>query len=290
MKKIVLITEKYGDLGNRLFRFARIFSLKEQFSFYLIDLTFFQYSYLYAPKRLLLAVLFVMLQLFNNNRLKRIEKHFSSLKWVTILKESAAASEGKFLPAQQLKKEIEAASSPLILLSKGSFFFECRSVSFEVKEKLRLIFRLKKKYLSQAQDLLRKKEQKASNKIYIGVHLRQGDYKAHAGGIYYFEEAVYAASMRHLLKTYQGAGVIVFVLITKEKINLRDFEELPFEFFENQPIGVDQALLQFCDYIISPKSTFSAWPSFLYNIPQAIIQSKIKPLEWSDFQIADLSS
>lgn len=289
MKKIVIITEKFGELGNRLFRFARIFSLTEEASFYLVDLTFFQYSYLYAPKNYFLAFLFIALQFLNNQRLKAVEKYLSSSKWVTLLKGPPRQRGDEILPIHEIKDEIEAASMPLLLLKEGGFFFSCHDMARSTKEKLRRIFHLKKKYLSKAESLLQKKEGAFLEKKYVGVHLRQGDYKTYADGIYYFEEAVYAASMRHLLATYQGPGSITFVLITKEKIHLRDFEGLPFQFFENQSIGVDQALLQLCDYIISPKSTFSSWASFLYDIPQGIIQSRTIPLEWSDFQVAEAS-
>ena len=290
MKKVIIITEKYGELGNRLFRFARFFSFAQREKYYLFDLTFFQYSYLYAPRNFFVALFFVALRLLNNQRLKKIEKKLSVSPRVISWRVTPEQEKAKVIEFSRLEKVMNETSRRILLFTKGSFFFWCGGIEEQMKERLQGIFRLKSKYLKTAQTLLNQAGIASQKNKIVAVHIRQGDYKIFAGGIYYFEEAVYAASMRNLLATHQGSGTIAFVLITKEKINLQDFEGLPFEFFENQSIGVDQALLQLCDYIISPKSTFSSWPSFLYNIPQGIIQNKNIPLEWSDFQVAEALS
>jgi len=288
LKKVIVITEKYGELGNRLFRFARIFSLTQKEKCGLLDLTFFQYSYLYAPKNFFIAFLFMSLQLLNNQRLKKIEKKLSVSPRVVSWKVMPEQEEGRCVEISQLKKIIDATLVRVVLFTKGSFFFRCDEIEERTKEKLRRIFRLKSRYLVTAKALLKKAGVLSQQNKIVAVHIRQGDYKIFANGIYYFEEAIYASCMKHLAATSSGKNLI-FILLTKETIKLQAFEGLPFCFFGNQSIGVDQALLQLCDYIISPPSTFSAWPSFLYNIPQAIIRSKTTPLEWSDFRIADTS-
>ena len=288
MKKIFIITEKYGALGNRLFRFARIFSLAQREKYCLLDLTFFQYSYLYAPRNFFVALFFIALQLLNNQRLKKIEKKLSASPRVISWKVMPEQAEGSSIEISQLKKIIDSTLRRVVLFTRGSFFFRCGEIEEQTKERLRGIFRLKSRYRKTAQAFLNQAGIMSQKNKIIAVHIRQGDYKFFAGGVHYFEEAVYASCMKHLLATFQETN-LTFILLTEEVIDLQPFDGLPYHFFGNQSIGVDQALLQLSNYIISPQSTFSAWPSFLYNIPQAIIRSKTTPLEWSDFRIANTS-
>lgn len=289
MKKCIIITEKYGDLGNRLFRFARFFSLAQKEKYRLIDLTFFQYAYLYSPRNKWHKFFFIILQLLNNKRLKKIEKFFLRLPCIEIWKLFPEQEHGIPIPLSVLKKKMQESWSQVILFVTGGFFFKAEAVEEDQKKKLQEVFRLKSQYLNTAKILLAKARENRERSKIVAVHIRQGDYKFFAEGMHYFEERIYAACMRHLFET-KGVNDVVFILITKEAINLKAFEGLPYYFFGHQSIGVDQALLQFADCIISPSSTFSAWASFLYNIPQGIINSKTDLLTWQQFRVASINS
>ena len=263
MNKFIIITEKYGALGNRLFRFARFFSFTQKERYYLIDLTFFQYSYLYTPKNFLIRFFFIGLQFLNNERLKKIE-HFLSLESkITSWQLLSDQEKGEAVPISILAQFMKAMKSRGLLLTYGSFFFRSNGLEESSKKKLRTIFQLKPRYRNKAKQLL------GSNKLFsqknkiVAVHIRQGDYKLFDGGKHYFEEKVYASCMRHLLATSQE-HTLAFILITKEAIDLQAFEGLPVCFFGEQSIGVDQALLQFADYILSPERKFlmSKWLRF----------------------------
>lgn len=283
-KKIILVTEKYGQLGNRLVRFARLFSLAEQEGALLIDLSLFQYSYLFTPKDLGTALLFRALRFLNNKRLKKLECYLSSSKYVKCSHINDYTDRSCSISSLVLKKDIQESSQRIILLTKNSFFVK-GSPAIQ-KMSLSHIFTLKKKYLCKAKKLLSLLSITDRNLI-VAVHIRQGEYKEFNNGSYYFEEEVYAESMRSLLSSYTNHNrPLQFILITKENIRLDPFEGLPFHFFGSQSIGVDQALLQQSDYIISTWSTFSMWPSFLHDIPQGIISNKSIPLTWNDFNIA----
>lgn len=237
MKKCIVITEKYGELGNRLFRFARLFSSTQKEKCHLIDLTFFQYSYLYDPKNFLIRFFLKALQLINNKRLKKIEKIFSRLPSTEVWKSTEEQERGEAIPLTFLQKKMREGSSRVILFVKGSFFFKSEKIDETQKEKLRKIFQLKSNYLNAARTLLaRAKEGRPQCKVVV-VHLRQGDYKLFAGGRHYFEEEVYAACMRHLLKTAEFRD-IVFILITKETISLEAFDGLPYYFQEKHSLKI----------------------------------------------------
>ncbi|MFZ4116166.1 MAG: hypothetical protein ACOYK6_05520 [Chthoniobacterales bacterium] len=294
--KLLIVTEKYGDFGNRLGRFARLFSVAEQEGAWLIDLSLFQYSYLFAPKNFAASLFFRALSFLNDHRLKKLERYLSRSKYVTLSHATAARVEGEFFPSSELQQEIRASSRAILLLTKNSFFVQMHETAIKknskapIKYKLSELFLLRKKYLCTAKKLIATITPRSTNILLVAVHIRQGDYKTWNNGAYYFEEEVYAASMRNLLLTYENQRrPLHFMLITEAAIRLDAFEGLPFHFFGPQSIGVDQALLQQSNTIISTLSTFSMWASFLHDIPQGIIFTKDIPLCWNDLKVADLS-
>jgi hypothetical protein len=289
--KLLIVTEKYGDFGNRMGRFARLFSVAEQEGALLIDLSLFQYSYLFAPKNLAVALLFRGLSFLNDHRLKKLERYLSRSKYVTLSRVTAAREEGEVFPSLELQQEIRESSRAIVLLTKNSYFVQMnKSSKASIKKKLSELFVLHKKYRHEAKKLIATIKPRLTDILLVAVHIRHGDYKTWRDGACYFEEEVYAASMRKLLLTYDNKGrPLHFILITEAGIRLEAFEGLPFHFFGSQSIGVDQALLQQSDYIISTLSTFSMWPSFLHDIPQGIISTKSVPLNWNDFKVATLS-
>lgn len=289
MKKCIIITEKYGDLGNRLFRFARFFSFLQKEKYHFIDLTLFQYSHLYNPENVVMRFLFFGLQLLNNKRLKKIESILSRSSKINIWGLLPDQEHGEAIPISALAQFMKTMKRQGVLFIKGSFFFSCDDVEEQVKEKLRAIFRLKSQYLKRAKQLLESRKIFSQKNKIVAVHVRQGDYEFFDGGKHYFKEEVYASCMRHLLTTAQERN-LVFILITKEELDLKPFDGLPFYFFGKQSVGIDQALLQFADYIVSPKSTFSSWASFLYNIPRAVIRDKTIVPTWDEFSPATVNS
>lgn len=111
------------------------------------------------------------------------------------------------------------------------------------------------------------------NTVYVGVHMRRGDYIKWRNGTYYFDDAVYKKYMYQIRDELKNRSC-VFFLFSNEPINKSFFREEGFEVVT--PSGnaeEDFHLLANMNYIMGPPSTFSGVASFLGNIPRYIIHN-----------------
>jgi len=279
--KLLVILEKYGDLGNRLFRYARFFSAIPRFVI-LIDLSFYQYAYLFEPQKLVYNIYFKALSLLNKKRLNLIQD-FLNNRFVSkemILPDPGSATD--FVKSEKVFMLINKSNKSIHHIKKHSFYCTGNIFSQAKKKKLQRIFTLKDKYTNQALELLKIKK---INAKLIGVHIRRGDYKIFANGKFFFSDEVYVASIVNLTKNACTDAVYQFLLISNEVVDTNNYSGIDYLYFGMQDVGVDQALLLQCDYIIGVESTFSGWVSFINDIPIAIINNEIDTLQWDNFSI-----
>jgi hypothetical protein len=101
--------------------------------------------------------------------------------------------------------------------------------------------------------------------LVIGVHIRQGDYRAWKKGRCFFSVSQYAGWMRELADQCPGQRVS-FLVCSDEPRHAEEFPGLSVGFGPGSPMGDLYALAQ-CDYIMGAVSTFSQWASFYGNKP-----------------------
>lgn len=120
----------------------------------------------------------------------------------------------------------------------------------------------------------------------VGVHIRQGDYKAFYGGRFFFSTSEYLNAMQRLISIFEDSE-ITFVVVSDQLQDPHAFSELPVNVMvSTESAPVDLALLARCDYIVGPPSTFSLWSSFQGQVPIHLITDMSRPFGLSDFQIA----
>ena len=112
--------------------------------------------------------------------------------------------------------------------------------------------------------------------ILIGVHIRRKDYISWQNGAYYFDDTVYKRFMDMMCHQLESTGRrIVFLLFSDENIDLSNYHSDGYEIhLERGSAMQDFYMLSYCDYLISPPSTFSGLASFLGNVPRFIISDK----------------
>lgn len=102
--------------------------------------------------------------------------------------------------------------------------------------------------------------------VLIGVHIRQTDFKEHAGGKYYFTTQNYEELMKHCQSLFLPAKV-AFLVVSDEPHDASDFEGLSCFFGSGVDIE-DMYCLGYCDYIVgSIASSYSTWPAVLFQKP-----------------------
>ncbi len=141
-------------------------------------------------------------------------------------------------------------------------------------EVLKNIYSFDKRFLSRKSNSLKEFliNQKSKGKYIIGVHIRRGDYKEWNKGKYYFEDVFYKDIITSLReKLIKDSKKPYFVIVSNEK-KMIDIEA---DYFSEGSWKDDQIILQSCDLIVGPPSTFSMWASYISKIPLIELNSNI---------------
>lgn len=112
------------------------------------------------------------------------------------------------------------------------------------------------------------KTRRAQASIWIGVHVRRGDYKDFHNGKYYFEDKTYLTLAIQAAQYFTRQGKTVGIIgFSNEALNWPDqIDGIPVL----TPKGTwweDYLSMSLCDLIIGPPSTFSGAASFAGDVP-----------------------
>ena len=281
--QIIFITDKFGDLGNRLFRFARFYCCKPQ-SVFLCDLSFYQYAYIYSPKNWLYFLTFKILSLLSRNLFLNIVKQIKKYCIEINLISGPENNNNNF--SSDVFDGTKKFQSRFFFVNQFSYYYKSKNISLKSKQKLKSIFNIKHKYRNKARELLHFSEGRS---VLVGVHMRRGDYREFNDGVFYYDDETYLKNIFSLKNTYNGSKRLKFLLISNERINLENYGSVDYLHFGMQDAPVDMSLLQSCDYILAPPSTFSGWCSFLHDIPICILYDKKILCSWGDFKPSDVN-
>ena len=167
-------------------------------------------------------------------------------------------------------------------LTKGWFFRypDVDRVSF--LGALGSFFSLSEPYASRVAAIVRRA--KTASDVLIGVHIRQSDFRKHAGGKYFHTTKDYARLMEQTSRLFPRQNV-GFLVVSDEPKSALDFPGLRCHFGSGQEVE-DMYSLGGCDYIIgSAASSFSLWPAVLFQKPTyRVLDPKQTPTK-DDFKI-----
>ncbi len=121
--------------------------------------------------------------------------------------------------------------------------------------------------------------------LLIGVHIRRGDYREFRGGLYYREDSEYAEAMTRLQQMH-SSKTIIFLLCSNEPIAANAFPGFHWRLGTNHLVEDLYALAE-CDYLIGPPSTFSQWASFYGQVPLYQMRKSKELVSLNQFDVAD---
>ena len=124
---------------------------------------------------------------------------------------------------------------------------------------------------------------RASADLVIGVHVRQGDYAEFEDGRYLYSVEQYAQVMTRLVSLHSERRV-GFVVCSNEDLSLDAFGALPVTFGLGR-IDDDLHTLARCDLLVGPPSTFTAWASFMGDVPLAFVNDPDASHTRDDFRV-----
>ena len=101
--------------------------------------------------------------------------------------------------------------------------------------------------------------------VLVGVHVRHGDYAAYAGGRHFHPVEAYARLIERLAGLFPGRRP-GFVVCSDDPASCTALRGARVTAGPGHMVEDMYALAQ-CDYIVGPPSTFSAWASFYGEVP-----------------------
>lgn len=127
---------------------------------------------------------------------------------------------------------------------------------------------------------------RGNNPLIVGVHVRRGDYQTFMNGEYFFDDDIYAAAMRKIQELWFPADPL-FLLCSDAPLQAKAYSGLRHVVLGTTAIA-DMFALSLCDLMVGPKSTFSAWASFIGSVPRYIMRGgATQPTCREDFWICD---
>ena len=129
--------------------------------------------------------------------------------------------------------------------------------------------------------------------IRLGVHIRRGDYKEWGGGMYYYEDDVYASYINAFARTMQGKDIEVYLSTNDPQVTAETYAKLvPSPAVHVHLLGGNAAedlfMLSECDYIIGPPSTYSLVAAMYRDIPLCRMdQTNAETMSLEDFKLFD---
>jgi hypothetical protein len=118
--------------------------------------------------------------------------------------------------------------------------------------------------------------------VLVGVHIRQGDYRGFEGGRYFYGSGEYARMMGEAESLFAGRRV-GFLICSNVRQDEAVFAGLhytsgPGHFVE------DMYALAGCDYIVGPPSTYTLWASFYGGAPLYHVREGSAAVALEDFR------
>ena len=296
---MVIICNKSGQLGNRLFQYAHILANARENNYCVVNLMFDEYIQFFPALYTITTC---------PNRTRKNQQHYNKVKfkiayyadrvvfkffyytkWYNSFFHSFFDedinkynfSKPDFYDLNSREFQASAKSKKLVF-AYGRFFRDYSALeknSAYIKE----LFKPTDLIVNNIKSILN--TIRIENELVIGVHMRRGDYKEFADGRYYYSFHEYALVLKKILSnvSYKGKK-IAFLLCSNESIPLAAFEGITV-YTGTGHLVEDMYALSLCNCIVGPPSTFTMWASFYGKTPL----HQLKKIEYQicpeDFQL-----
>jgi hypothetical protein len=127
---------------------------------------------------------------------------------------------------------------------------------------------------------------KQAEEIWLGVHIRRGDYKTWHGGRYYYEDEVYQDYIRQFCALFPGKSITVYICSNDPSLDKTSYSSVVPNGKVVFPQGGqedDLCLLSECDWLIGAPSTFSLVASMYRDVPLCWMEEKKTELTLASF-------
>ncbi len=268
---MVIITDKIGQLCNRLFHFSYFIANSVEYDYKVMYPYFDDYKFFFESTATNkfeghpISIKLTPFKLISKLILKYINTLVLAYPNKSVLN-IRANNEIYDLKNEQYINKAKTG----IVLTKGWLFKDEKNLK-KHRELLLQIFKPVASYAEIVNQLF--VQLKANFDYIIGIHIRRGDYREWNDGKYFYPDEVYLANMETIEREVAAQGKsCCFFICSNEAVNKDIFAHLNTN-IEQRHFIVDLYSLAECDYIIGPPSTFGYWASFYGNKPLYFIEN-----------------
>lgn len=126
-------------------------------------------------------------------------------------------------------------------------------------------------------------EARRSSDVVVGVHIRQGDYKVHLDGRFYFDLACYREMMQRAYELFPGQRTS-FLIASDVDQDVSLFTGVDVHLAPGTAVA-DLHALAGCDYVLGPPSSFTLWASFFGETPLYPVVDPKRPFDLQSFAV-----
>ena len=289
---MVIIGNKSGKLGNRLFVFAHLIANAIEHSYGVSNPSFYDYSHYFAnmqddffcryparksrlKSRKFLQNLYLKTL---NGSVGLCRKMGFRLLDCDLLKVTANGhdDDNYHLSSPQFIAKREASRH---LLVKGWAIRDFPNLEKHA-DHVRRFFEPAQPHIANISRLMEKAREDCD--LLVGVHIRQGDYKKWLNGKYFFSSEEYASIMRRYCS--QENRKVKFLICSNTPQDPRDFVGLNYLTGNNHQLEDMYSFAQ-CDLLIGPPSTYTMWASFYGSVPLFTVDSAEGPVSANGFKV-----
>jgi hypothetical protein len=285
--QVIVISEKYGLLGNRLFVFAHFIASAAEHGFKVCNPSFEEYAeFFQATSKDLLCRYPARRSILTSKPFRR-RLYWYVLDFANYLERKKRNN--RLWTVLRLNGDYERCdlgSSEFLSLAKSRMFVMARGWQFRDEmnfarhaDVIRHFFLPIPEITSNVDALIMKA--RADCDVLVGVHIRHGDYAQFLDGKYFYEAAEYTRLMEKIEKLFAGKRVR-FLVCSNAPQNDSDFTNLSHNFGTGHPIE-DMYAFARCDFLCGPPSTFTMWASFYGSVPLYFVESPSRDVTLEDF-------
>jgi hypothetical protein len=290
-----VITNKTGQLGNRLFLFSHFIACAIENNFTVVNPTFEEYAAFFKTtskdifcrypqsksllcKSKIARKLSLKLTQKLTNQLAKNQVYNPYLRVIKLENPNLELDFGKQIFCLDNPSFVKTINPNQTTFVHGWLFRDYSNLGKHA-DTVRSFFEPLDIFQNNVIKLVKKIRKEAD--ILIGIHIRQEDYKNFLSGRYFYKIETYMQIMKSIEGLFYNKN-IAFLICSNSKQNEEYFSGFH-SFFGTGHLIEDLYSLAQCDYIIGPPSTYTMWASFYGKVPLYRIFDTTKTPTINDF-------
>ena len=269
---MILLTDKPGQLGNRLWAFTPFISFALSRKKKIFIIFFNDYMELFENLKIYTNVVFldkkhIIYRIFSYAGF--LASFFNVLNKIIVL----------FYRKDYFKY---LQKSRFIALRSRKYPKPDMKFLYEQHSKIKILFQPANRNVSKVDSVFYKKRKEFD--VIIGLHIRRGDYKDFKNGNYFYDDDTYINIINQLSNIHKGKN-IGFFICSDSPVKVEKYRLYNVFMLKVPSIIEDLYALSKCDYIVGAPSTYSMWASFYGKVPLYQIREKHPKVNFKDFSV-----